>query len=77
LNHNFGAHPSKDFIEINWQLSYSGRTPLKFFSADSFVPANRVLHNESDYKKVMEHDNAELMSEYSFCHEARNAGSQY
>ncbi|KAJ7331519.1 hypothetical protein DFH08DRAFT_940114 [Mycena albidolilacea] len=60
----FGNTPSTDpdFVEINWQLSYSGRTPLKFFSADSFVPANRVLHNESDYKKAIEHDNAELMN---------------
>ncbi|KAF7360598.1 hypothetical protein MVEN_00791200 [Mycena venus] len=52
----------QDFIDINWQLSYSGRSPLKYLGADLFVPANRVLHNESDYKKAMAHDTAELMN---------------
>ncbi|KAF7360594.1 hypothetical protein MVEN_00790800 [Mycena venus] len=51
---------SKDFIDINWQLSYSGRSPLKYVGADLFMSTDRVLHNESDYKKAAEQDNAEL-----------------
>ncbi|KAJ7280273.1 hypothetical protein C8J57DRAFT_1712255 [Mycena rebaudengoi] len=50
-----------DSIEINWQLSYSGRSPLKYFSA-SLIPPERVPHNESDFKKAMAQDRAELMN---------------
>ncbi|KAJ7619364.1 hypothetical protein FB45DRAFT_1007031 [Roridomyces roridus] len=48
-----------EFIEINWQLSYSGRSPLKYFAADQ-VPSQRVVHNETEYKKSQQHDSAEL-----------------
>jgi hypothetical protein len=64
------VYPCQDSIEINWQLSYAGRSPLKHFSA-LLVPPQRVPHNESDYKKAMAHDRAELMSKYPFHKEAQ------
>ncbi|KAJ7119607.1 hypothetical protein C8R44DRAFT_982298 [Mycena epipterygia] len=49
----------KDFIDVNWQLSYSGRTPAKFIVAER-MSAQRIGHLESDYKKANAHDAAEL-----------------
>ncbi|KAJ7247760.1 hypothetical protein C8J57DRAFT_1358921 [Mycena rebaudengoi] len=49
-----------DFITINWQLSYSGRSPLKYLGADLIVRPKRLPYNETDYKKAQEHDSAEL-----------------
>ncbi|KAJ6537787.1 hypothetical protein B0H19DRAFT_1240499 [Mycena capillaripes] len=49
-----------DFININWQLSYSGRSPLKYLSADLIVRPKRPPYNETEYKKAQEHDAAEL-----------------
>jgi hypothetical protein len=70
------AYPCRDSIEIDWQLSYSGRSPLKFFSA-LLIPSERVPHNESDYKKAMAHDKAELMSEYPFHKEAQQRAHKF
>ncbi|KAF7328888.1 hypothetical protein MVEN_02518500 [Mycena venus] len=49
-------------IDIEWQLSYTGRSPAKFSSAEMFaIPASkRVPHHESEYKKTKAHDSAEL-----------------
>jgi hypothetical protein len=62
----FGAYSSADFITINWQLSYSGRSPLKYLGADLIVRPKRLPYNETDYKKAQEHDSAELWSEFFF-----------
>ncbi|KAJ7619341.1 hypothetical protein FB45DRAFT_1095422 [Roridomyces roridus] len=59
------AHAFLEFIEINWQISYSGRSPRKYFVADQ-VPSQRVAHNETEYKKNQQHDSAELWSKFSF-----------
>ncbi|KAJ7119545.1 hypothetical protein C8R44DRAFT_921775 [Mycena epipterygia] len=48
-----------DFIEVNWKLSYSGRTPPKFRMVESMGPS-RVGHLESDHKKANAQDTAEL-----------------
>ncbi|KAJ6588605.1 hypothetical protein B0H19DRAFT_1100250 [Mycena capillaripes] len=49
-----------EFVNIDWQLSYSGRSPAKFVLADMGLTPNRVAHNESDYQKALAHDTAEL-----------------
>ncbi|KAJ6562522.1 hypothetical protein B0H19DRAFT_1248232 [Mycena capillaripes] len=49
-----------EFVNIDWQLSYSGRSPKKFVAADMGLTSDRVPHNESDYKKALAHDAAEL-----------------
>ncbi|KAJ7471940.1 hypothetical protein FB451DRAFT_1251471 [Mycena latifolia] len=49
-----------DFIEIDWQLSYTGRTPPKFFMTEMFPRPQRVKHHDSEYKKTKAHDTAEL-----------------
>ncbi|KAJ7119609.1 hypothetical protein C8R44DRAFT_788507 [Mycena epipterygia] len=49
-----------DFIEVNWQLSYSGRTPAKYVATELFARPQRVDHLDSDYKKAKAHDSAEL-----------------
>jgi hypothetical protein len=46
------AYPCLDSIEMNWQLSYSGYSPLKYFS-DFLVPLELVPYNENDYKKTI------------------------
>ncbi|KAF8205408.1 hypothetical protein K438DRAFT_1932226 [Mycena galopus ATCC 62051] len=51
-----------DFIDINWLLSYSGRSPAKFVMTDSNFAPHRVLYNESDFKKAMAHDQAETLN---------------
>ncbi|KAJ7245094.1 hypothetical protein C8J57DRAFT_1524589 [Mycena rebaudengoi] len=48
----FGAYSSADFITINWQLSYSGRSPLKYLGADLIVRPKRLPYNETDYKTI-------------------------
>ncbi|KAJ6491584.1 hypothetical protein DFH09DRAFT_1377219 [Mycena vulgaris] len=49
-----------DFMQVNWQLSYSGRTPAKFFATETFPRPQRVKHHDSEYKKTKAHDSAEL-----------------
>ncbi|KAF8147742.1 hypothetical protein K438DRAFT_1867249 [Mycena galopus ATCC 62051] len=49
-----------DFIDIRWQLSYSGRSPEKFVAGELFSRPNRVPHHESEYKKAKAHNSAEL-----------------
>ncbi|KAJ6588607.1 hypothetical protein B0H19DRAFT_212203 [Mycena capillaripes] len=49
-----------EFINIEWQISYSGRSPAKYIVTDMGLKPNRVPHNESDYKKALAHDSAEL-----------------
>ncbi|KAJ7619340.1 hypothetical protein FB45DRAFT_1095418 [Roridomyces roridus] len=48
------------FMDVNWQLSYSGRSPLKFFAADQIVQTNRVSFNETECKTVKAQESAEL-----------------
>ncbi|KAF8144766.1 hypothetical protein K438DRAFT_1992510 [Mycena galopus ATCC 62051] len=57
-------HTGKHFIIDVDQVVFSQSDSavwMKHFSA-SLVPPQRVPHNESDYKKAMAHDRAELMS---------------
>ncbi|KAJ7302358.1 hypothetical protein DFH08DRAFT_74267 [Mycena albidolilacea] len=49
-----------DSIDIHWQLSYSGRSPGKFVSAELWSFPKRVPHHDSEYKKAKEHDSAEV-----------------
>ncbi|KAJ7792321.1 hypothetical protein B0H14DRAFT_2931666 [Mycena olivaceomarginata] len=57
------AYPSADFINVDWRISYSGRSPVKYLLSDSLAGSpQRVAYNESDYKKVMAHDTAELLN---------------
>jgi hypothetical protein len=55
-------HLETDFIEVTWQLSYSGRTPAKFLVTELMPRQARVKHHESDYKLAKAHDSAELWS---------------
>ncbi|KAJ7186864.1 hypothetical protein C8R46DRAFT_1058256 [Mycena filopes] len=49
-----------EYVEINWRLSYSGRTPAKFGTSELFSHPSRVGFNDSEYKKIQAHDSAEL-----------------
>ncbi|KAJ6632547.1 hypothetical protein B0H10DRAFT_1977759 [Mycena sp. CBHHK59/15] len=49
-----------EFIDIDWHLSYSGRTPGKFVVTELIPKSHRVGHLESEYKKAKVHDKAEL-----------------
>ncbi|KAJ7666901.1 hypothetical protein DFH06DRAFT_1185007 [Mycena polygramma] len=49
-----------EFIDISWQLSYSGRSPAKFSAGELFSSSERVKHHESEYKKAKAQDKAEL-----------------
>ncbi|KAJ7315037.1 hypothetical protein DFH08DRAFT_425650 [Mycena albidolilacea] len=52
-----------DFIKIDWRISYSGRSPVKYLLSDSLDRSpSRVSYNESDYKKVMAHNKAEVLN---------------
>ncbi|KAJ7641491.1 hypothetical protein FB45DRAFT_1022237 [Roridomyces roridus] len=48
-----------EFIEINWQLSFTGRSPAKFSSTEIYPRPHRVPHNASAYKMAKAHDSAE------------------
>ncbi|KAF7344401.1 hypothetical protein MSAN_01921300 [Mycena sanguinolenta] len=63
---NMSSTDPEEFIDINWRLSYSGRTPAKHFGSKLILdlPPKRVSYTESDYNKVTRHDAAELLSEY-------------
>ncbi|KAJ6558139.1 hypothetical protein B0H19DRAFT_1150066 [Mycena capillaripes] len=49
-----------EFIDVDWEISYSGRTPGKFVTSELFAITERVGHHESDHKKAKAHDKAEL-----------------
>ncbi|KAJ7262642.1 hypothetical protein B0H12DRAFT_1231091 [Mycena haematopus] len=49
-----------DFVDIHWQLSYSGRSPAKYVAGELFSRPNRVPHHESEHKKAKEQNSAEL-----------------
>ncbi|KAJ7207989.1 hypothetical protein GGX14DRAFT_634694 [Mycena pura] len=49
-----------DFITVKWQLSFTGRSPAKFYSTELFSRPERVKHHSSEYKKAEAHDKAEL-----------------
>ncbi|KAJ7255839.1 hypothetical protein B0H12DRAFT_1113039 [Mycena haematopus] len=51
-----------EFIEINWRLSYSGRSPAKYVGFASIRPPKRVSYNESDFKKVIAQEHAGLIN---------------
>lgn len=57
------ALTDKEFMDVTWHLSYSGRTPSKLFLADivQFSPI-AVNLNQSEYQKAMAHDATELWS---------------
>jgi len=53
----------KEFMDITWHLSFSGRSPAKMAIADSIeTNFSGVGHNQSEYENVMAQDKAELFS---------------
>ncbi|KAJ7847742.1 hypothetical protein B0H14DRAFT_3675132 [Mycena olivaceomarginata] len=62
------AYPSADFINVDWRISYLGRSPAKYLLSDSLAESPKhVAYNKSDYKKVMPHDKAELLNAHPCC----------
>ncbi|KAJ6510568.1 hypothetical protein C8R45DRAFT_964526 [Mycena sanguinolenta] len=49
-----------EFIDIHWQLSYSGRSPAKYVAGELFSQPTRVPHHESEHKKAKGQNSAEL-----------------
>ncbi|KAK7028330.1 hypothetical protein R3P38DRAFT_3394488 [Favolaschia claudopus] len=49
-----------EFIDIRWQISYTGRSPAKFSATEMFSFPRRVAHNDSDHKKAKAHSSSEL-----------------
>ncbi|KAJ7021462.1 hypothetical protein C8F04DRAFT_1140897 [Mycena alexandri] len=54
------ASSDPEYIDINWRLSYSGRSPAKFGTSEIISHPTRVGYNDSEYKKIQAHDRAEL-----------------
>ncbi|KAJ6460666.1 hypothetical protein C8R47DRAFT_1327656 [Mycena vitilis] len=52
-----------DFINVAWQISYSGRSPAKFSAGELFSSPERVKHHESEYKKSKAQNKAELWND--------------
>jgi hypothetical protein len=59
----FKLRVDKEFMDITWHLSFSGRSPAKMAIADSIeTNFSDVGHNQSEYENVMAQDKAELFS---------------
>jgi hypothetical protein len=59
----FELRVDKEFMDITWHLSFSGRSPAKMAIADSIETSfSSVGHNQSEYENVMAQDQAELFS---------------
>ncbi|KAF7290584.1 hypothetical protein MIND_01298500 [Mycena indigotica] len=48
------------YFEVNWRISFSGRSPAKFSATELFPSAERVAHHKSAFKMTQAHDSAEL-----------------
>ncbi|KAJ6495434.1 hypothetical protein C8R45DRAFT_987322 [Mycena sanguinolenta] len=53
-----------EFIDINWRLSYSGRSPGEHINSKVILglPSNPVSYMESDYRKAIVHDTEEMIN---------------
>jgi hypothetical protein len=59
----FELRVDKEFMDITWHLSFSGRSPAKMAIADSIdTDFFSVGQNQNKYKNVMAQDKAELFS---------------
>jgi hypothetical protein len=59
----FELRVDKEFMDITWHLSFSGRSPAKMAIADSIeTKFSDVGHNQSEYENVMAQAKAELFS---------------
>ncbi|KAF7293243.1 hypothetical protein HMN09_01202500 [Mycena chlorophos] len=48
------------YMDISWQISFTGRSPAKLATTELFPRPQRLDHHESAYKLAKAHDNAEL-----------------
>ncbi|KAJ7074566.1 hypothetical protein C8F01DRAFT_29818 [Mycena amicta] len=48
------------FMDIHWQISFTGRSPAKFATTEMFPRPKRVEHHKSSFEMTQAYDEAEL-----------------
>ncbi|KAF7344392.1 hypothetical protein MSAN_01920400 [Mycena sanguinolenta] len=58
------SSPHPEYIDINWQLSYSGRSPGEHLNSKLLQgrPSRPLSYAGSDYKKAIAHDKEEMLN---------------
>ncbi|KAF7344398.1 hypothetical protein MSAN_01921000 [Mycena sanguinolenta] len=61
---NVSATDPEEYIDINWQLSYSGRSPGEHLNSKLLQgrPSRPLSYAESDYKKAIARDTEEMLN---------------